>query len=146
MDLVEVDPVSVQAPEAVLDRPEDPTPRVATAVAALAHLKVDLGGEDDVVTAPPQCLPHNLLGLALSIHVGGVDEVDPLVEGGVDDADTIVVVGVAAILEHHGPEAVDTDLDTGSAEGAIAHGDGPLLVQPITRSDRSVDRTRHARN
>jgi hypothetical protein len=147
MDLVEVDPVGAQAPEALLDRREDPAPRVATAVAALAHLEVHLGGEDDLVTAPPQRLAHDLLGLTVGVRVGGVDEVDPLIEGGVNDADTIVVVGVTDSTEHHGPEAVDTHLDTGAAEDAIAHGGAPLLVVPdvITQSDRRVSHAWHTR-
>jgi hypothetical protein len=56
------------------------------------------------------------------VHVGGVDEVDPLIEGGVDDPDALVVVGVAEGAEHHGPQAVGAHLDTGTAQGAVAHG------------------------
>jgi hypothetical protein len=131
MDLVQVDPVGAQAPEAVLDRLEDPTPRVAAAVAAFTHLEVHLGGEHDLVTAPAQRLAHDLLGLTVGVRVGGVDEVDALVERGVDDAGAVVVVGVTGRVgfraEHHGPEAVDTHLDTGAAEDAIAHGHVPVV-------------------
>jgi hypothetical protein len=75
VDLVDVDPVGVQAPQRVLDllasgarRPDD-------------------------------------LGLALGVDVGGVDDVDPGVYGTVDDADRLVVVGVAPGAEHHRAEA-----------------------------------------
>jgi hypothetical protein len=63
MGLVEVDPVGPQPLQAFLDRLEDPAPRVATAVGALTHREVDLGGEHDVVTPTPQRLSHDLLGL-----------------------------------------------------------------------------------
>jgi hypothetical protein len=59
VDLVEVDPVGLQALEALLNLLDDPAPGVAATVAALAHLEVDLGGEHDVVTSPPQCLSHD---------------------------------------------------------------------------------------
>jgi hypothetical protein len=129
VDLVQVDPVGPQPRQAVLDRLEDPAPRVAAAVGAFAHREVDLGGEHDVVTSTPQRLADDLLGLARGVHIGGVDEVDPLVEGRVDDADTVVVVGVAGGTEHHGAQAVDAHLDAGAAEGAVAHGRAPWSVQ-----------------
>jgi hypothetical protein len=59
---------------------------------------MDLGGEDDVVApAAGQRLADDLLGLALGVDVGGVDEVDPGVQGPVDDPDALVVVGVAPV-------------------------------------------------
>jgi hypothetical protein len=58
-------------------------------------LEVHLGGEYDVVTAPSQRLSDDFLGLALSVHVGGVDEIDPGVEGPVDDPDRVAVRAVA---------------------------------------------------
>ena len=120
MDLVEVDPVGVEALRRLSSTcSEDPAPRVATAVAALAHLEVHLRGEYDVVAAATERLTDDLFGLTVGVHVGGVDEVDALVEGGVDDAGTVVVVGVADRAEHHRAEAMDTHLDTGAAERAI---------------------------
>jgi hypothetical protein len=80
MDLVQVDPVGPQPLEALLDRIEDPAPRVAAPVGTLAHREVDLGGEHDVVTPSLERLSHDLLGLSRGIHVRGVDEVDPLIE------------------------------------------------------------------
>jgi hypothetical protein len=124
VDLVQVDPVGSQPPQALLGLRQDPAPRVAAAVAALAHLKVHLGGQHDLVAAALQRLAGDLLGLAarLAVHVGGVHEVDPLAEGGVDDPDAVVMVGVAVSAEHHGPQAVGAHLDAGAAEGAVVHG------------------------
>ena len=44
-----------------------------------------------------------------------------------DDPDAVVMVGVAGSAEHHGPEAMDTHLDAGAAEDAIAHGKCSLV-------------------
>ena len=106
VDLVEVDPVGVQPPQRVLDRADDPAARVAPLVRVLAHRVVELGREDDVVApAAGERLADDLLGLALPVDVGGVDEVDAGVERRVDDADRLVVVGVAPRAEHHRAEA-----------------------------------------
>jgi hypothetical protein len=143
MDLVQVDPVGPQARQARLDRTEDPAPRVATAVGAVTHREVDLGGEHDVVTPALQRPSHNVLGLARGVHVGGVDEVDPLVERGANDAGTVVVVGVADGTEHHRAQAVDAHLDAGAAKGAVAHGRAPWSVQWGIGSDPDA---RHPRS
>jgi hypothetical protein len=82
---------------------------------------VHLGREDDVVAAPLERLPDDLLGLAGRVPVRGVDEVDPRVQRLTDDADRVVVVGVAAGPEHHRAERVGADLDAGPAEGAVLH-------------------------
>jgi hypothetical protein len=83
---------------------------------SLAHAAVDLGREHDVVAPVLQRLADDLLGLAARVHVGGVDEVDPRVEGAVDDLDRVVVVRVAPAAEHHGAEAQRAHLHTGSSE------------------------------
>jgi hypothetical protein len=85
---------------------------------------VHLGGQHDLVAAALQRLADDLLGLAAqpAVRVGGVDEVDPLIEGGVDDLDAVVMVGVAVGAEHHGPQAVGAHLDAGPAEGSVVHG------------------------
>jgi hypothetical protein len=68
--------------------------------------------------------------LAGGVDVGGVDEVDPGVEGPVDDGDAVVVVPVAELAEHHGAEAQARDLHPGVAEGAVGQ------VAHVNRSSR----------
>ena len=87
VDLVEVDPVGVQASQRVLDLGDDSSARVAPVVVVFVYRHVDLRRQHDVVAAPFQRLADNLLGLAGRVDVGGVEEVDPGVEGSVDDAD-----------------------------------------------------------
>jgi hypothetical protein len=63
VDLVQVDVVSAQAPEAVLHLARDPDPGVAPLVPAGPHVAVDLGRQDDLVAAVLQGPPDDLLGL-----------------------------------------------------------------------------------
>jgi hypothetical protein len=104
VDLIEVDPVGVQPPQGVLDRPHDPAPGAAAAVGVVAHRVEELRGEDDVVAPALERLADDLLGLAGAIDVRGVDEVDPGVERGVDDPDRLLVIRVAPGAEHHRAE------------------------------------------
>src|SRR3954447_10468594 len=121
VDLVEVDVVGPQAAERVLDLRHDPAPRAALVVDLVAHLAVELRGEDDVVAAAFEGLADDLLVLALAVDVRGVDEVDACVERGVDDLDRVVVVRVAPRAEHHRAEAQRADLDAGPTEVAVLH-------------------------
>jgi hypothetical protein len=121
VDLIEVDVVGLQAAQRVLHLGHDPAPRVAPLVGIIAHRLVHLGRQDDVVAAPLECLAHDLLGLAVGVGVGGVNEVDPRVKRLVDDADRVVVVGVADGPEHHRAQCVGTDLHAGPAKGAVVH-------------------------
>src|SRR5204863_8819938 len=99
-----------------------PAPRVPLHVGIGAHPGVELGSEDDVVAASAgQRLADDLLRLARGIDVGGVDEVDALVEGPMDDAHRFVVVGVAPGSEHHRSQAEGADLDAGASERAMVH-------------------------
>src|SRR5258708_40062429 len=89
-----------------------------------------LAGEHDVVAAALECLADDLLGFAPGVHVGGVDEVDPCVQGPVDDPDRVVVVGVSHGPKHHGAQAVGADLDSGPAQRAVLHSSLPFGEWP----------------
>jgi hypothetical protein len=45
-----------------------------------AHLPVDLRSQDDLVAPALERAPTIRFGLALAVHVGGVDEIDPPVK------------------------------------------------------------------
>jgi hypothetical protein len=98
----------------------------------LAHVRVDLGREHDVVAAAAgQRLADDDLGLALRVDVGGVDEVDPGVERGVNDSDALVVILVAPLAKHHRSEAQLAHRDAGASEWSMLHG---LLLSGCPRS------------
>jgi len=82
VELVEVDPVGAQAPEAVLDGEDDPAARAAPLVRVGAHRRRELGRDDHAVAPSRERLPQDLLGLAGGVRIGGLDEVDAGVEGG----------------------------------------------------------------
>ena len=132
VDLVEVDPVGLQPPQAGLHLLHDPAAGVPAPVGTVAHREMDLGGDDDAVAAAARQRPaHDLLGLTAGVRVGGVDEVDAGVEGPVDDPGRLLMVGVAPAAEHHGAEAQGAHLDAGAAEGTHLHG-GHLLGRADT--------------
>lgn len=127
VDLVEVDVVDAKTAQGRFDSGDDPAARIAAPVGVWPHRAAELGGEDDVVAAAAQCLPDDLLGFAVAaVYVGGVDEVDPVVERTVDDAHALVVVGVAETPELHGAQGVRADVNAGAAEWAGAHGVSPV--------------------
>src|SRR3954471_14011797 len=101
VDVVEVDVVGAEPTQRVLDLVDDPASGATALVGVLAHRHEELGGERDIVTAALEGLADDLLRLASRVDVGGVNEVDALVQGGLDDADRVVVVGVAPGAEHH---------------------------------------------
>ncbi len=58
----------------------------------------ELGGQHDVLAAALQRPSNNLFGV---VDVGGVDEVDPGIEGGRDDAHRHGVIGGGSGAEVH---------------------------------------------
>ena len=105
----------------VLDLAHDPAPAVAGDVRPLAHRAVELRRQHDLVATTGQRLADDRLRLAARVHVGGVDEVDPGVEGAVDDRHAVVVVAVAHRPEHHRPEAQLADLDPRVPQRPMSH-------------------------
>jgi len=84
--------------------------------------------QHDVVAATFERLADNHFGLAATVEVSRIDEVDSGVQSLVDDADAVVVVGVADRPEHHRAEAIGADLDAGFSERAVVHGCFLLFV------------------
>ena len=56
-----------------------------------------LGGQDNLVSPAGDGTADNPFGMAVAVGGGGVDEVDPLVEGGVDGGGGFFIVGGAHI-------------------------------------------------
>ena len=131
VDLVEVDPVRLQAAQAGLDLADDPPARVTGHVGVGPHRSVELGGQHHVLPpASGQSLGHDLLGLAGGVHIGRVDEVDTGIESGVDDTDAVVVITVPPSAEHHGPQAQGGDVHSGVTQRSEFHG-RPLFMDPL---------------
>jgi len=127
--LVEVDPVGLEPLQAVLDLLHDPAPRVAAIVRVAGlthryvHRAVEFRCQDDVVTTTArQRFADDDLGLSLGVDVGGVDEVDAVVECPVDDRHRRVAVAFTEPAEHHGAETQGAHARSGVAEDAMFHG------------------------
>ena len=82
MELVEVDPVGAEAPEAVLDGDADPFARAPTP--SPTGRMPEFGRDDHVLATPLERSAKHLLALSASVDVGGVEKGDPLLERSVD--------------------------------------------------------------
>ena len=126
MNLIKVDVVGLQAAQRVFDRAGQPTPRPTPAVRVVPHRERSLGGKDDIVSPPLQCLANDLFRFALAVGIGGINEVDAEIQCLVDHADAFIVISIGDFPEHHRAQAVGADLDAGTAKLTILH--GALLV------------------
>ena len=122
--LVQVDVVGAEPAQAVLHGGHDPAAGVALAVGVVvvAHRVVELGGQHHLVTTGCQRGADDLLGGPVAVHVGGVDQVQPGVEGAVNDAAAGLNVGVAPRTEHHGAQRKGVHPDAAASDGAELHG------------------------
>ena len=122
VDLVQVDVVGAEAAQRVFTGADDPRPGRAPAVEhVVAHGVMQLRRDDDLVATVADPGADDLLGLAVAVHVGSVDEVDAGFERTMHDAHAVVVVGVAVLPEHHRAEAQPADRDAGAAECRVLH-------------------------
>jgi hypothetical protein len=104
VDLVEVNVVDTEAAQAVVHLSEQPATRAAAMIALVAHRQARLRGQHDVVAAAGDGLADHLFRLTAAVDVGGVDEVDPGLEGSINDAGHIVLGGAAHRAEVHRAE------------------------------------------
>ncbi len=129
MDLVEVDVIRAEPPQAGVDLDHDGLARKALAVGVRAHRVVDLGRDHDLVPSGEvaQGAADDLLARAVGIGVGGVEEVDAELEGSFDERPALFFVerpGMRASLRHpvaHAAEADARDLEAGLSEIDVFH-------------------------
>ena len=132
MQLVQIDVVGLQAPQAVLERPVDvvgPGP-----FAFGVDLHAELRGQDDLGSACPQGAAEKLLALRASVDVGGVEEGDAGVDGTVHHRRGAVVVEPAA--EVVAAQSDDRYLER--ADRASAHGHPSLLGTVFERAAPAI--------
>jgi hypothetical protein len=84
VDLVEVNVVGAEPPEAVLALADYVVSRETSIVGSVSHRHPDLGGEEQIVSPPRDRLPEYLLGLTVRVDIRGVEEVDPGVQAHVN--------------------------------------------------------------
>ena len=82
VQIVQVDPVRLQPPEAALDRRQNVAPRPALESSRLVHRHAELGGEDDILAPRAQDFPEDCFRPALlAIDIRRVEERDAEVQG-----------------------------------------------------------------
>ena len=125
--LVEVDVVGLQASQRALAGADDVARREERVVGPVAHRPVELGGDDHLLAAPAtlrEPAADDLLGPPLpllpAVDVGGVEEVDALLEGAVHDGVRNVLLGRLG-AEVHGAEAEAADGEAGAAQVRVFH-------------------------
>jgi len=84
----------------------------------------DLGGECHLVETVGECLPEDLLGVAVAVHIARIEVGDSLVDGVVDHPDSLLSRAVAPPVGADDPRAESdlTNLDTRIAEFSLLHG------------------------
>jgi hypothetical protein len=134
MVLVEVDVVGLEPAQARLDRPADVAAGATRLLLVAAHPRAELGGEHDLVPAALEDLAkERLRPAAVAVGVGGVEQVDVLVDGGVDNG--AGPLQVQARAEVVAAEADHRDGQAGGAELAVAHpGVSPLPPRGCRRA------------
>ena len=84
VDLVQIDVVGLQSPQAGLALAHDMAPGGATGVGTFTHRPEHLGGQYDILAADVQILQglaHDALTGTTTVHVGGIDKVDARLQG-----------------------------------------------------------------
>ena len=128
VDLVEVDRLHAQPPQAGLATLLDVLARKALHVRPFAHAAEDLGGQHHLLQLGvlPQGLAGDLFAHAHRVHVGGVEEVDAGLDGLAEEGhgrlfvqDPRPPLGVAIA---HAAQAEAGDFDAGAAEIGVLHG------------------------
>jgi hypothetical protein len=119
--LVEVYVVGAQAPERGVDLLADLLSGEALVLAGVIHREVELRREEvRVARAAAQHVTEKRLGCAAPVDVGGVEEVDPHLEGLVD-AGAGGVGSNADAVRQPGAEGDLGDTEIARAELSVAH-------------------------
>ena len=105
MHLVEIDDVSLQAPQGLFCFLDDPRPAGIAKRLAVGPVEPDLGGNDGVFAAAPggQRLADDLLGPSEAVDRRRVDQVDSAVQRRVNGANGIHLVASAPHPAADGP-------------------------------------------
>ena len=132
MDLVEVDHVDTEAPEAVLDFPAN---RIALEhVRDLTGLIPDhraLGEDERAAGEARDRLPDDLFRVTEAIDRGGVDPVDAAGNRVADRRNGLrIVLGAPGELPARASQRIRADADRGDLEGAVAESLGLHLSWP----------------
>src|SRR6266851_678168 len=129
VDLIEIDVVGAETPEAGVDLHHDGLARQPSAIRPRTHPAIDLGGDDDLV-ATREILDRateDLLAAAERVAVRRVEEVDAGFKRALDERAAFLLaqrpgmVTLAASAIAHAAEADPGDVEAGAAQLRIIH-------------------------
>ena len=134
MNLVEVHIVGLQTTEALVEFEKDGLPGQTAAIGLVSHGTVDLGGDDDGFAAGVcfQESPENDFAVAARINIGGVEKIDPKIEGLAQEGlaflfakDPWVAAGFGFACGRrsigHAPKTYAGNFEAGLAETDVVH-------------------------
>ena len=120
VQLIEIDPVGLEPPQAGLDRLHDIAPRRASQLAGIVHRQAEFGRQHDVLAPRPEHLSQDLLGAAfVAVDIGGVDQRDAEIERLIDHPARVLQIDPAA--EIIGAKTDEGNLGAGMTELAFLH-------------------------
>ena len=129
VNLVQIDVVGPEPAQARVDRREDGLARQPASIGSRAHRKEHLGGDHQFVAAGIilQCLSDDLLRRTVRIRIGGVEEIDPEVDGFADQWPALMlgqsprVISALGNSVSHASEAQRRHLKAGIPEIFVLH-------------------------
>jgi len=130
MQLVKVDPISIESPQARFDRVHNVAPRRTLELAGIVHRQAELGCEHDVLALGAEDSPEPLFRAALgAIAVGGIDQIDAEVDRLVHDTAGRREIDAAA--EIIAAETDDGYLERRAAEPAFSYCTQFRIILPL---------------
>ena len=103
MDVVKIDVIRPQPPQAVLQLAHQVHPAGPAVVGPRPHRLPPLGRQHDLAAAARDGPADHLLRLAPVVHIGRVEKTDPQIGRRVHDAHRLGLIGLPA--EHHRAQA-----------------------------------------
>src|SRR4029077_14454465 len=127
VQLIKVDPIGLQPPQARFERLHDIAPRRAAQLSGIVHDQTKLGRQYDILAARAQNFAQNFFRAAsVAVDIGSVDQRNAEIERAVNDWTRGFEIGAAA--EIVGAEADEGNLDARIAKLAFLHS----WRQPLT--------------
>src|SRR5947207_9005844 len=129
MNLIEIDVIGAEAPQARIDLTHDRLARQAHAIGSRPHPAVDLGSDDNLVSSGEilDRTPENLLAAAERITVRRVEEIDAGFERALDERTALLlaeapgVIAAVAAAVTHAAQPNPRHAEAGAAELGVFH-------------------------
>ena len=133
--LVQVDVVGLEATQTAFHLAQDVHAGGAAPIEVAAHGQPDLRGQHDVLPDALQGVAQESLALAEAVHVGGVDQVDAVVQGHLHHPRGVLLAQVAHVhlaAELHAAQRHLAHDESGMSKFSVLHPLSPFRRTPTT--------------